>query len=62
MSKVVFEQLKEQRRNESEYVFFKALSGIVGHSSMTTTLECLIHLNEKHTKKALEVASRYIGI
>ena len=39
----------------------KTLSEILGHSDVTTTLNYYVHPNEKYTKKAMEVASSYIG-
>ena len=39
----------------------KTLSGILGHSNVTTTLNFYVHPNEKHTKRAMEAASKYIG-
>ena len=39
----------------------KTLSQILGHSNVTTTLDYYIHPNEKYTKKAMEMASSYIG-
>jgi len=39
----------------------KTLSEILGHSDVTTTLNYYVHTNEKRIKKAMEVASAYIG-
>ena len=39
----------------------KTLSEILGHSDVTTTLNYYVHPNENHTKKAMEVASKYMG-
>jgi len=39
----------------------KTLSRILGHSNVNTTLNYYIHPNEAYTKKAMEMASSYIG-
>ena len=39
----------------------KTLSEILGHSDVATTLNYYVHPNEEHTKKAMEVVSKYIG-
>ena len=39
----------------------KTLSGILGHSDVSTTLNCYVHPNEIQTRNAIEVASAYIG-
>jgi len=39
----------------------KTLSEILGHSDVATTLNCYVHPNEKGIKRAMEIASTYIG-
>ena len=39
----------------------KTLSGILGHSNVSITLNYYVHPNERHKRNAMEMASTYIG-